>query len=228
MARAWEWLLGAFNCQPLLAMLTPAAPVDPNAHLETLRDKIEKMGDEKAYLDKKLVKMNGEYRELLKKGRVAAARILKEQMAQYVQRCKKIEHDNKLVLGQYNELLHMREDSKMVEASVTTTALLKSEATRMRSNMRALGGADGMETVLEEIADIKQDAADLVGFASRSLLPVDIRDTGVVTAPMSLDEELDAYLGELEVGTSRAASSVAEPPAVVVDPYVTTGTLIGN
>lgn len=227
MARVYDWLLGFVNCQPLLAALLPAPQADPTAHLEAMRLEIEKMGNEKDFLDRELLKMRKEYVELTKAGKNAAARVLKQQMAEYVSRCKKIEQRNKLVLGQYNELLHLREDTKMVETSVVTTTLLKRQATEIRQNMRALGGTDGVQTTLEDIADAKQDAADLVGFASRSLLPEDIRATGVVAAPLTIDEELDAYLGEL-MEDSRPASSVQEAPAPHRDPYAQEGMLVGT
>ncbi len=228
MSRVLDWLLGLVSCQPLIAMLMPATPVDPEAHLNGMLAEIEKMDDEKAFLDRQLLGMRRDYVRLMKEGKGAAARVLRGQMQEHVSRCKALEKRNLLLVGQYNELRAMREESTMVKSSVLTTTMLREQASTMRRDMKALGGADGVQTVLDDIAEVKQDAADLVGFASRSLLPEDIRGSGVAAAPLSLDEELDAYLGELEEGESKAASSVHEPPSAQRDPYGQEGMLVGN
>lgn len=213
------------NCHALTAALTPSQPLDDATHLRNILAEIEKMEKEKMWLDDELRKI----RAALPKTTQQAT--LKNQAMQYIKRGKEIERRNLALVGQYDELCALRGDRELVNMSARTAALFKEHASHMRQDMRQLGGAEGVRTALENIADVKQDAQDLIAFSSRALIPdgmQELRDTGVLPTPLTIEEELDQYLGLADQEESRPASSIQESPPLRLDPYTPVGELIAQ
>lgn len=231
MARVWDWLTTAINCQPLIAMLTPEAPVDIHAHLRSLNRKIDNLDEEKTHLVSELQKLRVRHSELLAKKDVGRANIVRAQMGELVKRCKEIDAHNMLLVGQYSELEKVHGETDLLKTSAQTTALMQQQTRQMSKHIRTVGGADGLQSTLDRIADVKQESSELIAAASRALIPdgaIQMRETGVMLPPTSIEEEIDDYLGQLEGDESQAASSVHEPPTPTADPYATGPVLIGT
>lgn len=223
MSGAFYWLMsGIGNCRSLFSFLTPEAPVDTAAHLRLLDDKLEMLEGEKKMLLNEMSVMRVDCKKLQERNDKVRAAALMAQLQIHLQRCREIDEEAKLVLGQYNELKKMHRESDMVKQSVQTASLLKQHARQMHRQVRDIGGAEGAHTVMQDIADAQQEARDVISFASRPLIPNNIGDvltTGIVTAPLDPLDDLDQYLGALDEGTGHAASSVQEPPVSTTDPY---------
>lgn len=221
MARVWEWLSGAINCQPLLAMLTPAAPLDVGAHLRGIDDEITRIGEQKTVLINEMKAMRRELAKALAQNNLLAANTVRRQLKEHMEECKRLDARNLALVGQSNELARMHGDTEMVKMAARTTALLSEQARMIRREIRVVGGEDGIKDTLDGIAGTKEEAAAIIDFTSRALVPKtakDYRETGVAIPELNSDEELDEYLGSFEQDT-QVASSSRDPPVQRADPY---------
>lgn len=220
MARILDWLT---NCQPLLSALSPSAPPpDTDALLRDFNARLDKLEVEKRKLTSELLVMRKKCAALEQQGRMAEVNVTKRQMMQHIARCKEIDKDNDVIVGQYNQLAGVRDTAQMLKSSAQVANAMKTLAHEMRAETKKVGGTEGVQSALHEAASTMKDAEAVIGFATRPLIPEGERQLdalGVTLREPTVDEVLDEYLGALEGERSVAASSVREPPAQSADPY---------
>lgn len=215
MSSAYAWLTSLIDCKAVAQFFTPTPPINVEDHLRKMNSSLDLLENRKARLVHELHVLQRQREELKRKGQNVA--IVEQQLMQHIGTIKEIDARNKQIVAQYNEVARANNRREMLATSVETTKVLTAVSRDIKVQLRSVGGTDKVQEVIDNIGDTMDEADRLSAFTSRAVLPEGMdtfRETGVLPKPLSLDDELSAYLD-----ISPAASSVSEPTAIVSSPY---------
>lgn len=216
MSSAFYWLTNLIDCKAVAQYFTPTPPANAEELLRKMMKTLDDLEERQARLVRELRMFQSERQRLKEKG--VPATVVEQQMLQHIQAIKEIETENKRIVAQYNEVARANSRRQMLATSVETTRVLQAVSNEMKAQLKSVGGSDTIQDTIETIGDTMDEAEKLTAFTSRAIIPdgMDVfRETGVLPAPLSLDEQLADYLY-----SSGAASSVQEPARPTASPYV--------
>jgi vacuolar-type H+-ATPase subunit I/STV1 len=206
------------DCSTLGRIFTPTPPVNVEEHLRKMNASLDLLEARKGRLHSELLQLRSTREKMLRTGQ--PTQIIDQQILQHIQTVREIDATNKKIVAQYNEVARANNRREMLTTTVETTQVLSAVGRDIRAQMKKVGGTESVQDTIDSIGEAMEDADRLTAFASREIVPegMDVfRETGVIPAKRSVDEELAALFGEVPMQRSTSV-----PVAASSSPYTDT------